>query len=125
VQVLSLQPIEERSSSGLGSRAFNPLTGVRIPYALPVLYVFDIKHTVPAHERNSRAGRGYLWAVSSAAEQRLYTANVGGSIPSRPTIFLPVSVCPVYYCKPYKARFSCVRYMAREYDVDKTEYFVV
>jgi hypothetical protein len=59
VQVLSLQPIEERSSSGLGSRAFNPLTGVRIPYALPVLYVFDIKHTVPAHERNSRAGRGF------------------------------------------------------------------
>ena len=26
-----------------------------------------------------------IWAVSSAAEQRLYTANVGGSIPSRPT----------------------------------------
>lgn len=87
MQFIPLQPIEERSSSGLGSRAFNPLTGVRIPYALPVLYVFDIKHTVPAHERNSRAGRGYLWAVSSAAEQRLYTANVGGSIPSRPTIF--------------------------------------
>ena len=115
---LTASAIMEHSSRGLGPRAFNPLTGVRIPYALPILHVFEIKHAVPIRESlidtgevghsvsqnqarvaqlaeapvlgtggcRFKSDRGHqIWVVSSEVEQRLYTANVGGSIPSRPT----------------------------------------
>ena len=52
---LTASAIEEHSSRGLGPRAFNPLTGVRIPYALPILHVFEIKHAAPIRERTDIA----------------------------------------------------------------------